>query len=83
MAQKLLNSKVMRIKLLGYLAYVVGEQVLEVKDAVSVEEVVKKVTNSKGIEDLFYNRDNLWEGVLFILNGEVVKDLKKRCQRRR
>ncbi|MEZ0361576.1 MAG: MoaD/ThiS family protein [Hydrogenobacter sp.] len=67
----------MRIRLLGYLAYVMGEEVLEVKGIRSVEEAIKRVADMKDTGGIIFSGNGLWEGVLIILNGEVVEDFKK------
>ncbi|WP_340695491.1 MoaD/ThiS family protein [Hydrogenobacter thermophilus] len=67
----------MRIRLLGYLAYVMGEEVLEVEGIRSVEEAIKRVADMKDTGGIIFSGNGLWEGMLIILNGEVVEDFKK------
>lgn len=63
----------MRIKLLGYLSYVLEKDFIEMKDVKNIEEVLKEMSNMKRIKDLLYDEHgNITEGILIILNGNIV-----------
>ncbi|MFN3813315.1 MAG: MoaD/ThiS family protein [Aquificaceae bacterium] len=62
----------MRVKLLGYLGYVAGKEVIEVGNVKDIKDVLDRLSTLKGMDVLLYNGDMLWEGILLILNGKVV-----------
>lgn len=65
----------MRVKLLGYLSYVAGGDSFELRDVKSVEEAIRRLSNLAGIEGLIFHEKGLWEGVVLILNGELISEL--------
>ncbi|MCX8076609.1 MAG: MoaD/ThiS family protein [Aquificaceae bacterium] len=68
----------MRVRLLGYLGYVAGRDILELKDARSVREALESLSELGALRELLYRKEGiLWEGVLLILNGRVVKSMEE------
>lgn len=62
----------MRVKLLGYLGYVAGKEVIEIENVKNIKEVLDRVSSLKGMDALLYNGGQLWDGILLILNGRLV-----------
>jgi molybdopterin converting factor small subunit len=65
----------MRVKLLGYLGYMVGSQNVEIDGVNSVKDVIDKLLSMhRGIDEILYNN---YESIILILNGELVKNLEE------
>ncbi|ADO45516.1 thiamineS protein [Hydrogenobacter thermophilus TK-6] len=67
----------MMVRLLGYLGYIAGEQIVKIGEVTSVREVLNEVAKRKGIGNPLYSGDGIWEGILFILNGRVIQNLEE------
>ncbi|ADC89057.1 hypothetical protein Thal_0422 [Thermocrinis albus DSM 14484] len=71
----------MKVKLLGYLAYRVGHDTVEVYGVRSVRELIRSLAKFYGMEEVFFKDGDVWEGVLIIVNGKLVgidfEDLKE------
>lgn len=62
----------MRVRLLGYLAYVAGKEVIEIENVKTIKDVLDRISNLKGMDTLLYDGGHLWDGILLILNGRLV-----------
>ena len=52
----------MRVRLLGYLAYVAGKEVIEIENVKTIKDVLDRISNLKGMDTLLYNGGHLWDG---------------------
>jgi molybdopterin converting factor small subunit len=65
----------MRVKLLGYLGYMVGSQTVEINGVNSVKDVIDKLLSMhRGIDEILCNKS---ESIFLILNGELVENLEE------
>jgi molybdopterin converting factor small subunit len=65
----------MRVKLLGYLGYMVGSQTVEINGVNSVKDVIDKLLSiHRGIDEILCNKS---ESIILILNGKLVENLEE------
>jgi len=60
-----------RLHFIGYLSYLLGQEEIVV-DVNSIDELISFIKSSKLKDSLFDEHGNLYEGIIFIKNNEVV-----------
>jgi molybdopterin converting factor small subunit len=65
----------MRVRLLGYLGYIVGSQTVEINEVNSLKDVIDKLLSMhKAIDEILRNNP---ESIILILNGKIVENLEE------
>jgi|GEM_PF-1725533 len=60
-----------RLHFIGYLSYLFGQEEI-VADVNSIDELISFLKSSKLKDSLFDEHGNLYEGIIFIKNNEVI-----------
>ncbi len=64
-----------RLHFIGYLSYLFGQEEIDV-DIKSIDELISFLKSSKLKDSLFDEHGNLYEGIIFMKNNEVVNIAK-------